>query len=188
MLPIFPMTTWIAGAAAAAFAVVAGLQTVRLAHEEADHSKTVAAFEQEKTKAANETTRANQAERLLEQAYQKGKDDAVTEAQSKIAAAAADARSAQRAADGLRGRVATLESRARAACKDPVPAGGSATTDDPIGVLAHVLRSADARAGVLASYADSARIAGQTCERIHDSLTAPIVSTPVPAAANQPAR
>ena len=46
----------------------------------------------------------------------------------------------------------------------------SATTGDPIGVLADVLRSADERAGVPAEYADAARIAGQRCERDYDAL------------------
>lgn len=84
--------------------------------------------------------------------------------------ARADARAADAVAGQLRQRVAELVAASRA--------GHSATTsgreaaDDPLGVLADVLSRADRRAGILAEYADAARIAGQACERAYAALTA----------------
>lgn len=101
-----------------------------------------------------------------------------TDAQTEIANAAkmdadtarGDARTAAAAADGLRARVAELLAGARAAGHSAT-AVGSATTGDPFGVLADVLERADRRAGILAEYADAARIAGLACERSYEALT-----------------
>lgn len=65
----------------------------------------------------------------------------------------------------LRVRLAAAVAAARAASA----AGGEAASD-PIGVLADVLVRADDRAALLAAYADSARVAGLTCERSYDAL------------------
>jgi len=86
------------------------------------------------------------------------------EATQKADLARADARAARAAAERLRRRVAELASGGASA-----PSGGL-PTGDPIGVLADVLERADRRAGALAEYADSARIAGQACERAFDAL------------------
>lgn len=84
--------------------------------------------------------------------------------------ARADARDAGAAADGLRKRVADLLAAARAG-KDSASPSGGAPAGDPLGVLADVLERADRRAGILAEYADAARVAGQACERSYDALT-----------------
>lgn len=76
-----------------------------------------------------------------------------------------DARAARASAERLRQRIAELASG------HPHTAPIGASTSDPIGVLADVLERADRRAGVLAEYADSARIAGHACERAYDALT-----------------
>lgn len=84
--------------------------------------------------------------------------------------ARADARTADAAADRLRQRVDQLLVAARAG-KDPVAASGGAAAGDPLGMLADVLERADRRAGILAEYADAARIAGLACERSYEALT-----------------
>ncbi|WP_321940071.1 DUF2514 family protein [Paraburkholderia sp. J8-2] len=83
--------------------------------------------------------------------------------------ARADAAGAASAAVGLRKQLATYEQQARLA-QHSGATGDSAATGDPIGVLADLLRRADDRAGVLAEYADRARIAGSECERDYDAL------------------
>ena len=82
------------------------------------------------------------------------------------------AAAARRAGGRLQQRVAALVAAARAAAHSGVePAGAPA--GDSIGVLAYVFGRADARAGILAEYADAARIAGAGCERDYDALTFP---------------
>lgn len=112
----------------------------------------------------------------------KASDRARTEEQRRIAAqteianaakqeaeqARADARAADAVAGQLRQRVAELVAASRAG--NPAAASGSEAAGDPLGVLADVLSRADRRAGILAEYADTARIAGQACERSYDSL------------------
>ncbi|SCU75502.1 conserved exported hypothetical protein [Cupriavidus necator] len=101
-----------------------------------------------------------------------------TAAQTEIANAAtkdaetarADARAADAVADRLRQRVAELVAAGRAP-GNTYPAGAGQAAGDPIGMLADVLSRADQRAGILAEYADRARIAGQACERSYDALT-----------------
>ncbi len=85
-------------------------------------------------------------------------------------AARADARDAGAATDRLRVRVNELLAAARAS-KDSAAFAGGPAAGDPLGVLADVLERADRRAGILAEYADAARIAGQACERAYDALT-----------------
>lgn len=84
--------------------------------------------------------------------------------------ARADARAASALADQLRARVAELARRPSAGAGDPAAAGGGETAGDPLGVLANVLSRADRRAGVLAEYADAARVAGRACERAYGAL------------------
>lgn len=89
--------------------------------------------------------------------------EAMNHANDQLEDARRDAATAGGAADRLRNRVADLAKRAAASCPSP-PAG------DPIGVLADVLARADARAGVLAEYADRARIAGLACESAYQAV------------------
>lgn len=88
-------------------------------------------------------------------------------AQTQLDQAQADAGRARDAAERLRQRVAQLV----AAARNPTAPRPGQAADDPIGVLADVLGRADQRAGVLAEYADRARIAGHACERAYDALT-----------------
>ncbi|WP_186259172.1 DUF2514 family protein [Burkholderia gladioli] len=108
------------------------------------------------------------AARTEEQRRTTAQSEIANEASKQRDVARADAATAASAADGLRKQVAALVSRAR----NSAPSARSATTDDPIGVLADVLGRADDRAGELAKIADERGIAGQQCERSYDALTA----------------
>lgn len=90
-----------------------------------------------------------------------------------LARASADAARARDAAGRLRQRVDELVAAARRAGCNPTAGGQRQAAEDPIGVLAELQRRADERAGILADYADRARIAGQQCERAYDSLNKP---------------
>ncbi|MGO4278191.1 DUF2514 family protein [Cupriavidus sp. RAF20_2] len=101
-----------------------------------------------------------------------------TAAQTEIANAATrdaeiarkDALAAGAASEQLRQRIAAVV-RDHGATGDTAATGSRTATGDPARMLAEVLDRADKRAGILAEYADAARIAGQACERAYDSLT-----------------
>ncbi|WP_353506416.1 DUF2514 family protein [Variovorax sp. J31P207] len=94
-------------------------------------------------------------------------DDATNQSKgAQVAAAAADAVSVR-----LREQLERLRTAVRrAASTDTAAVSSGPPAGDPIGVLANVLERADRRAGILAEYADRARIAGLACERSYDAL------------------
>ncbi|WP_042886342.1 DUF2514 family protein [Cupriavidus necator] len=120
--------------------------------------------------AAFDQVKAVDAARLEEQRRTAAQTEIANAATKELEAARNDARSAGDAADRLRARVADLLAASRAG-QNPAAAGAGQTAFDPIGMLADVLERADRRAGILAEYADTARIAGQACERSYDALT-----------------
>lgn len=77
---------------------------------------------------------------------------------------------ADRDASDAAGRDLRVRLNAAVAAARATTAPGGEAAGDPIGVLADVLSRADERAGILADYADRARIAGLACERSYDSL------------------
>lgn len=85
-------------------------------------------------------------------------------------AASADAVTARSAASGLRERIDQIH--ADAIRRDPTLADGGPAAGTPVDMLAHVLGRAIDTAEQLAAYADSARIAGLTCERTYDGVRA----------------
>ena len=112
---------------------------------------------------ASEVTSEN-SRRLV--AVQGASDAAHLQAERDRVAAAA----ARGAAERLRQRVAAVEAAARTS--DPAAAGQCQAADAATAVLADVQRRIDDAAGQLAAYADSARTAGQACERAYDALIA----------------
>jgi hypothetical protein len=108
--------------------------------------------------------RREEQRRLFEQA------EIANAAKKEADQARADARAADAIAGRLRQRVADLVAASRAGGDSTATSGGSAA-GDPIGMLADVLGRCDRRAGILAQYADAARIAGQACERTYEALT-----------------
>lgn len=163
------------GAIAAAL-VLGGLllvQTGRLHTAQLDAANTKTKNAQTLQHIADLTAKALVAVRTREAQWAADQERNARETATQIAAANADATSARRASDGLRQRINALVADARRAAANPGAAPAVETTGDPIGVLADVLGRADQRAGVLAEYADKARIAGQSCERDYDALTNP---------------
>jgi hypothetical protein len=87
-----------------------------------------------------------------------------------LAAARRDAAAARQSAAGLRQWADDQAAAARRTSGDSAARVDGQAAADPAGMLADVLRRADERAGILAEYADRARIAGQQCERDYDAL------------------
>lgn len=83
-----------------------------------------------------------------------------------------DVRRADAAAVGLRDRARQLAAAARCPAEGAAVASGSPPAIGPGDLLADMLERLDVRAGELARYADQARLAGLTCERSYDALTA----------------
>lgn len=114
-------------------------------------------------------------------AVQAAKDDARAEESRRVMrlqeaqdAAELSRQAAQRDAAAARAAVRSLRDAAAAYADlpgDPASAPGCAAADDRARVLAELLGRASERADELAGAADSARIAGQLCERAYDALT-----------------
>lgn len=113
-------------------------------------------------------TKAQESKRRLER---QGENQRAQD--SEIAVARADAAHDRAAADKLRQQNASSARDWAARLAHSPTVGDIAAAGDTIGVLADVLSRADARAGVLAPYADAARTAGLKCERDYDALTLP---------------
>lgn len=163
------------GAIAAAL-VLGGLlvvQTARLNAAQLDAKKTRTKHAKVLQHIADLTAIALHAVRAQEAQWAATQERNARETATKNEAARADAASARRASDGLQKRINTLVVAARRSSANPGTEPAIEATGDPIGVLADVLSRADQRAGVLAEYADKARIAGQSCERDYDALTNP---------------
>lgn len=129
--------------------------------------------------ASREKERADQAQATVtavEAAREEGRrrvaalENARDEAQKQVVAAAADAAGARAERDRMRTRANTLA--LAAAGRDPAIALGSPAGVAAVDLLAYMLGRAIDRAEVLARVADSARIAGMTCERAYDDVRA----------------
>jgi len=164
-----------------ALALTAGLlgQTLRLHATQLDaaaartaHATALMAHAETLRSIADLTAAAALAVRAQENQWVKSQEENARETANQILAARADADDARRAGDRLQQRVAALVASARAAAAHPGTEPTVAPADDAIGVLADVLGRADTRAGILAEYADAARVAGTSCERDYDALTA----------------
>jgi len=154
-----PVWAW----ALAALAAWGGWHRWRAIDARQDFERAAAAAAAERAASAAEVANENN-RRLL--AVQGASDAAHLQAQRDRAARVA----AERARGGLLERVAALEAGARSA--DPTAAGRCQAAEQATGLLADVLRRADARAGELAAAADAAITAGAACERAYESLTA----------------
>lgn len=156
---------------AVAFALLAGVQTMRLSGERAAHAETKA--EHNLMVAAAEKLRADAVAVVREEEarrYDELRGIANETAQALIRARA-DGDAAVGVALRLRDRIAALMSAAsRCAADSAATDGGEAAraTDD---LLADVQRRLDEASSVLARHADDARIAGLGCERSYEALT-----------------
>lgn len=166
MLTLFDPKTWLIGIGALAIAYAGG----RFQQHHNDSAAYAAERTQAALSAANDQIQAVDRARLEEQRRTAAQSEIADAATKTAEAARADARTAGDAADRLRLRVAELLAAGRTP-KDPTSASSGAATPDPVGMLADVLDRADKRAGILASYADQARIAGQACVDSYQALT-----------------
>ncbi|NVL44060.1 DUF2514 domain-containing protein [Pseudomonas syringae pv. actinidiae] len=108
--------------------------------------------------------------RTEEQRRQKAANQVANDARQEQTAALNDAAVADAAGDRLRVQAGKLAASASCVPGDPgASERGKAATRAAM-VLSELLSRSDARAGELAKYADSARIAGLACERSQKSL------------------
>ena len=156
---------------AALFAGLVLTQTLRLHAAQIDAANTRAATANTLRTIVDLTAKATQAVRARETQWAQAQEENAHEAKTQLTAARADADDARRAGDRLQQRVTALVAAARAGAANPGAEPAVAPAGDPIGVLADVFSRADKRAGILAEYADAARIAGAGCERDYDALT-----------------
>lgn len=171
MIAAFLPYKWIAiGVAFAGLAGALGVQTLRvsglktdIAQLETDHAKAQLRAA-DAALALSEEHRATERRRVANQ--RKAQDDSA----QKLAAARAARDAATAAAGRVSARVDALVAAIRSAAGNPAPAPGSTATEDPLDLLADVLRRADARAGLLADEADRRGAAGALCERLYDGL------------------
>lgn len=107
---------------------------------------------------------------------ERGWEDAKKESQDEAERQAAEAAAGLARADAARSRVQQRADSLAAACYRPAPgAGAVAGSSNAAGaglLLANVFGRADTRAGQLADYADKLRVAGEACNREHDSVSA----------------
>jgi len=124
--------------------------------------------------ASDAAYRASENYRLAEQAWAQKLNEVTADAETQrqaVALAAARAAAADATAGRLRDQLdAYIAAVRRRAAEDPAIVGVGTTTGTALDLLADLFRRADARAGELARFADTARIAGTACERSYDSL------------------
>ncbi|AQL36870.1 DUF2514 domain-containing protein [Pseudomonas syringae] len=108
--------------------------------------------------------------RTEEQRRQKAANQVANDARQEQTAALNDAAVADAAGDRLRVQAGKLAASASCVPGDPGASERGKAARRAAMVLSELLSRSDARAGELAKYADSARIAGLACERSQKSL------------------
>lgn len=124
--------------------------------------------DQATNQAREEASARNEEERRKNEARM-----AADEADRKLAALRAEAANAQSVSNGLRATLSDIKRQLAASetGRLSATAAASAARAQTAILLANVLDRADQRAGELAEYADRARIAGETCERIYNTTS-----------------
>ena len=150
---------------------VAGVQSWRLASEQAAHAETRAQHALQIAELAKAARQAEADARAEEQRRTAEVQKAADEARQALARARADAVAAADAGDRLRKRIAAIIA---ASCAGPIGANassGSAAADATAGMLADVQRRIDEAANGIAEFADRAHAAGRACESGYNALT-----------------
>jgi hypothetical protein len=162
---------WVALAFAAVLAAL-GVQTMRLNHAHTRYAQLEARIAEERQRAAEAARIAEQEAREEEQRREQRKQEIIDAVEERTELAKASAADAERAAAGLRERLAAFTAAVRRATKDSQPAkrGEGKQDSDSLDMLAGVLQRSDDGAGEMASYADRLRIAGIACEQAYDGL------------------
>jgi chromosome segregation ATPase len=120
------------------------------------------------------TAQREKAERDEEQRRQQAADEERKRADEELAKMQADADAAQRAGDGLRKQLATLQRQlagSETGRVSAIAAAGAAKAQAGV-LLAQLLGEADTMAGEFAKEADERYVAGSTCERTYDKIMA----------------
>lgn len=162
MIRLFIFLFVIAGAGA-------GVQSVRLSNEQVAHQKTKADHAIQSAKFERETRELYEKYRLKEQELNHAQESNAAEVAALHLNLSRSIAAGNLASKRLRDATKSLADKARAQCADSSASELRQATDDPIGVLAHVLGRADERAGILADIADRRAIAGAACERAYDA-------------------
>lgn len=138
-----------------------------------EHASRLADIYKGQAAAEREARAQDAAERRIEQVRAKRLQENLDAERQARLDVEASARRAVAADVSLRGELARLASRARAAGADPAAASERAAAAASVPVLAGLLEQCSERRTELARYADEARIAGLTCQRSYDGLTEP---------------
>lgn len=143
-----------------------------IAEKDAYAARLSASYSDQMATFANNARDGESAARIEEQRRAAAQQQVIQNARQQTYQAMVDRDAADAVAGRLRKRVDDIAAaaRRRPGSGNPSLTAGSPTAADPIGVLADVLSRADERAGILAAYADQARIAGVACERAYESL------------------
>lgn len=168
-----PVTFWIVIALAASLAGVEGLRRVQTATLKAEVATEKKGRSDDRIAAANAALvqagiNAKETQRRLD-----AQQETVNVSERKLADAVRDRDAARGVALRLSGRLDSLAAAARGTASNPAATPECKAVADSAVVLTELLGRAQARAGELAEYADGARIRGQQCEAIYDSLKGP---------------
>ena len=156
-----------------ALSAFAGVQTVRLAGERAEHAATRAGHAELVAAMERGAREAIAAARAEEQRRADALQGVIDEAEKNVARSRADAVAASDAGDRLRQRIAELTSTCRSGSSNTGPAGAGQTTQPTADLLADVQRRLDDATDTIARFADQAHAAGTACQRSHGTLTPP---------------
>lgn len=164
------MTRILAAGLLAAVAV-AGVQSWRLASEQAHHADTRARHARQIAALAESARQAEADARTEEQRRTAEVQKAADDARQAMERARADAVAAADAGDRLRKHIATIAAARCAGASGADAASGSAAADATAGMLADVQRRIDESTNRIAEFADRAHAAGRACERGYNALT-----------------
>lgn len=170
LLPDFGLP--LAIAAALGFATFGGVQTIRLSHAQAAVALERQARADDRAKAEAAARIASENYRAEEQRRAAARQKEIDDAQALAAQLDADRAAALSAGDRLRRALAAERASSCPAAGNPAPAPAGSPAPAPRDLSALVQRRLDEAQDRIAGFADQAAAAGQTCERIHDSLTA----------------
>lgn len=150
---------------------VAGVQSWRLASEQAAHADTRAQHALQIAELAKAARQAEADARAEEQRRTAEVQKAANDARQAMERARADAVAAADAGDRLRKHIATLTAASCAGLIGADAASGSAAADATAGMLADVQRRIDDATNRIAEFADRAHAAGRACESGYNALT-----------------
>lgn len=150
---------------------MAGYQSHRANRAELALADKVAELADAKTAAAEAQAKQITENRSKESTWRTNQAEAVHAEVLKTQAARAAAARDSAAARSLHSELARVAARGRAAAADPSASADGQAAATASAVLADLLGQCSQRRSELASYADSARIAGETCQRSYEALT-----------------